>query len=66
MAQVAAMSQEFAAGSRQTSAAAEEITELAGDFSVAIDRFDVSGTPAPEASPLPGRGEREIRKESPV
>ncbi|MGB2840606.1 MAG: hypothetical protein WBC76_12330 [Actinomycetes bacterium] len=53
MSQVAAMSQEFAAESRQTSASAEEITELASDFSAAIDRFDVSGATAP-VQPRPG------------
>ncbi|MFL6180776.1 MAG: methyl-accepting chemotaxis protein [Actinomycetes bacterium] len=49
MEQVADMSQAFASGSQQTSASAAEITELAGDFSVAIAQFDLSGAePAPE------------------
>jgi methyl-accepting chemotaxis protein len=48
MGQVADMSQSFAAGSQQTSASAAEITELAGEFSVAIARFDLSdGTETP-------------------
>lgn len=42
MSQVADMAQAFAAGSQQTSGSAAEITELAGEFSAAIDRFEVS------------------------
>jgi methyl-accepting chemotaxis protein len=50
MSQVADMAQAFAAGSQQTAGSAAEITELAGDFGAAIDRFEVAGTteaPAP-------------------
>jgi methyl-accepting chemotaxis protein len=59
MSQVADMAQAFAAGSQQTSGSAAEITELAGEFSAAIDRFEVSGasdSAAPAASePAPAR-----------
>ena len=49
MSQVADMAQAFAAGSQQTAGSAAEITELAGDFSAAIDRFEVS-RPTPDRS----------------
>jgi methyl-accepting chemotaxis protein len=51
MSQVADMAQAFAAGSQQTSGSAAEITELAGEFAAAIDRFEVSGTPSSAARP---------------
>lgn len=45
---------------------AEEITELAGHFSVAIDRFDVSGAPAPGASPQVSAHKGNVSQESPA
>jgi hypothetical protein len=59
MAQVAEMSQAFAAGSKQTAGSAAEITELAGEFSVAISQFDLTGSPGVEDRWVglpPGRG----------
>jgi len=43
----------MAAASQQTSGSAAEITELAGEFSAAIDRFAVSGTSGPPPRPAP-------------
>ena len=51
MSQVADMAQAFAAGSQQTSGSAAEITQLAGEFSAAIDRFEVSAKP--DSAPRP-------------
>jgi methyl-accepting chemotaxis protein len=46
MGQVAQMAHAFAAGSQQTSSAAAEITELAGDFTHAIAQFDLGPEPS--------------------
>ena len=53
MGQVTEMSKAFATGSQQTAVSAAEITELAGDFSVAIAQFDLEGTPTVGELPAP-------------
>jgi methyl-accepting chemotaxis protein len=60
MSQVAAMSQEFAAGSQQTASSAAAITELAGEFSTAIEQFDASSGEEPDISPAQADTRQEI------